>query len=90
MKKEIRGKRITLREQREEDAPFFAHWFNQPQVMFQCGFEKPTDEEKVKRQITVDHRSEDSLWFTITDEGGGVLWARPACCGCFRPGIRPI
>ena len=35
--------------------------------MFQCGFEKPTDEEKVKRQIAVDHRSEDSLWFTITD-----------------------
>ena len=67
MKKEIRGKRIIPREQREEDAPFFAHWFNQPQVIFQCGFEKPTDEEKVKRQITVDHRSEDSLWFTITD-----------------------
>ena len=73
MKKEIRGKRIILREQREEDAPFFAHWFNQPQVMFQCGFEKPTDEEKVKRQITVDHRSEDSLWFTITDGEGRIV-----------------
>lgn len=84
MKKEIRGKRIILREQREEDAPLFAHWFNQPQVMFQCGFEKPTDEEKVKRQITVDHRSEDSLWFTITDGEGrivgetGLLWMFPA------------
>ena len=73
MKKEIRGKRIILREQREEDAPFFAHWFNQPQVMFQCGFEKPTDEEKMKRQITVDHRSEDSLWFTITDGEGRIV-----------------
>ncbi len=73
MKKEIRGKRIILREQREEDAPFFAHWFNQPQVMFQCGFEKPTDEEKVKRQITVDHKSEDSLRFTITDGEGRIV-----------------
>ena len=95
MKKEIRGKRIILREQREEDAPLFAHWFNQPQVMFQCGFEKPTDEEKVKRQITVDHRSEDSLWFTITDGEGRIvgetaaLIYTAACCGCFRPGIRP-
>ena len=25
----IRGKRIVLREQREEDAPFFAYWFNE-------------------------------------------------------------
>ena len=41
--------------------------------MFQCGFEKPTDEEKVKRQITVDHRSEDSLWFTITDGEGRIV-----------------
>ena len=65
MKKEIRGKRIILREQREEDAPFFAHWFNQPQVVFQCGFEK--------RQITVDHRSENSLWFTITDGEGHIV-----------------
>ena len=48
MNKEMKGKRIILREQREEDAPFFAYWFNQPQVMFQCGFEKPTDEEEVK------------------------------------------
>ena len=48
MNKEIRGKRLILREQREEDAPYFAYWFNQPQVMFQCGFEKPTDEEEVK------------------------------------------
>ncbi len=53
MNKEMKGKRIILREQREEDAPFFAYWFNQPQVMFQCGFEKPTDEEEVKTCINV-------------------------------------
>ena len=44
--KEIIGKRVILREQREEDAKFFAHWFNQPKVMFQCGFERPTNEEE--------------------------------------------
>ena len=47
----IRGNKVLLREQREEDAPFFAYWFNQPQIMFQCGFEKPTDEEEEKRII---------------------------------------
>ena len=69
----IRGKRIILREQREEDASFFAYWFNQPKVMFQCGFEKPTDEEEEKRRITGSHRSEDSVWFTITDLDGRII-----------------
>ena len=36
--------KIILREQREEDVPFYTYWFNQPKVMFQCGFEKPTKE----------------------------------------------
>ncbi len=39
MNQEIKGKRIILRVQREEDALFFSFWFNQPQIMFQCGFE---------------------------------------------------
>ena len=73
MNKEIRGKRIILREQREEDAPFFARWFSLPQVMFRCGFEKPADVEEMKRTITVSHRSEDSLWYTITDHEGRIL-----------------
>lgn len=73
MSKEIRGKSIILREQREEDAPYFAYWFNQPQVMFQCGFEKPTDEEEVKACINVNHRSADSAWFTITDPDGSII-----------------
>lgn len=73
LNKEIRGKRVVLREQREEDAPFFAYWFNQPQIMFQCGFEKPTDEEEVKTYINVYHKAEDALWFTITDLDGNIL-----------------
>lgn len=73
MERIIRGKNIILREQREDDAAYFAYWFNQPEVMFKCGFEKPTDEEEVKRYINVYHRSEDSVWFTITDPDGGVI-----------------
>ena len=73
MNKEIKGKRIILREQREEDAPFFAYWFNQPKVMFQCGFEKPTDEDEVKTCINVSHKSDDSVWFTITDLDGNII-----------------
>lgn len=49
MDKEIRGTNIILREQREEDAEFFAFWFNQPDIMFKCGFEKTVDEEKIKK-----------------------------------------
>ena len=73
MRKEIRGKRVVLREQREEDAKYFAHWFNKPEVMFQCGFEKSTDEEEERKRITVAHRSEDSVWYTITDLEGNVI-----------------
>ena len=69
----LRGKNVILREQREDDAKYFAYWFNQPEVMFKCGFEKPTDEEEVKRYINVYHRSEDSVWFTITDPDGNVI-----------------
>ena len=72
MERTVRGKNVILREQRE-DAKYFAYWFNQPEVMFKCGFEKPTDEEEVKRYINVYHRSEDSVWFTITDPDGNVI-----------------
>ena len=73
MNQEIRGKRIILREQREEDVPFYTYWFNQPKVMFQCGFEKPTTEEEMKTCITVNHKSKDSVWFTITDLDGNII-----------------
>ena len=73
MDKEIRGKNIILREQREEDAEFFAFWFNQPDIMFKCGFEKTVDEEKIKKDINIYHKQEDSLWFTITDLNGNII-----------------
>ena len=53
MNQEIRGKRIILREQTEADASFYAYWFSQPQIMFQCGFEKPIDEEEMKTVVNL-------------------------------------
>lgn len=73
MSRQIRGKRIILREQTEADASFYAYWFSQPRIMFQCGFEKPIDEEEMKTVINVDHKSEDSVWFTITDLQGNII-----------------
>ncbi len=73
MPEEIKGNRIILREQREEDVPFFSYWFNQPQIMFQCGFEKTFDEEEIRHMINVSHRSEDSVWYTVTDLKGNIL-----------------
>ncbi len=45
---EIKGNNIILREQQIEDMKFFTYWYNQPLVMFQCGFTEPTDEEAEK------------------------------------------
>ena len=73
MERTVRGKNVILREQREDDAKYFAYWFNQPEVMFKCGFEKPTDEEEIKRDISVHHKSEDSVWFTITNLNGSII-----------------
>ena len=73
MHKEIRGKNVVLREQREEDAEFFAFWFNKPEIRFQCGFTETTDVEKERKYINEYHRTEDSVWFTITDTDGNIL-----------------
>ena len=71
MNKEIRGKSIILRERKPEDASFFAYWFNQPKVMFQCGFTEPTDEEHMRKNIS--KKAEDAIWFTITDLSGKII-----------------
>ena len=70
---EIRGTKVILREQKPEDARFFAFWFNQPRVMFQCGFTEPTSEEKEIASITVNHKTDDSVWYTITDHDGNII-----------------
>ena len=73
MSKELRGEKVILREQREKDAKYFAYWFNQPEIMFQCGFTDPTDEETELKYINEYHRKDDSVWFTITDPEGNVV-----------------
>ena len=70
---EIKGKRVILLAQKAEDAKFFAYWFNQPKVMFQCGFTEPTNEEEELRYINEYHKSDDSVWFTITEPDGTVI-----------------
>ena len=71
--KEIKGEKVILREQKEGDAEFFAYWFNQPLIMFQCGFTDPTDKEKEIKHINECHKTEDSVWFTITDIDGSII-----------------
>lgn len=73
MEEELRGNRVILRRQRPGDEVFFAHWFNQPRVMFQCAFTEPTSEEEELKRITGAHRSPDSDWFTITDLEGNII-----------------
>ena len=73
MDKKIIGTKVILREQETEDAKFFAYWFNQPQVMFQCGFTEPTDEEHEQSVINGSHKREDSVWYTITDLDGNII-----------------
>ena len=71
--KQIIGEKVILREQREEDAEFFSYWFNQPEIMFRCGFTEPTDVETELRYINEYHRTDDSVWFTVTDPEGNVI-----------------
>ena len=73
MTDEIKGKNVVLRRQREEDAKFFAYWFRQPQVMFQCGITDPSNEEIEKKSIAQKNESKDSVWFTITDREGNII-----------------
>ena len=69
----IQGNCIILREQKEEDALYFNYWFNQPDIMFKCGFDKPTTLEEEKEYINVYHKAEDCVWYTICDLEGNVI-----------------
>jgi RimJ/RimL family protein N-acetyltransferase len=71
MNKEIVGKNVILREQRDEDAAFFAYWYSQPDIMFKCGFTKPTSIEQVLE--TFHKVTPDGDWYTITDMHGRII-----------------
>ena len=71
--KKIKGKNIILREQLEEDAGYYAYWYNQPDIMFKCGFTKETNEQEERANIIRHRNSEDSVWYTITDLDGNMI-----------------
>jgi len=69
--KQITGKRVILREQRDEDAQFFARWYSDPEVMFKCGFTEPTTPEQALE--TIHKESPDADWYTVTDLEGRII-----------------
>jgi len=70
---QIKGNNVILRKQKIEDAKFFTYWYNQPQIMFQCGFTQHTDEEAEKERIMTGCKKRDSVWYTITDLKGNII-----------------
>jgi len=72
MKYSITGKKIILRPLQEKDADFFAHWYNQPEVMFECGFNEPTTLEAERKRI-IRPEGPDEDWYAITDLSGNLI-----------------
>jgi RimJ/RimL family protein N-acetyltransferase len=72
LKDSIVGSKVELRALRDEDAKFFAKWYNEPEVMFECGFHKPTVlEAELKRIQAPEDVDED--WYAITDLSGRIV-----------------
>jgi len=69
MESTIIGKKVILRRRTKEDAVFYAYWYNQPKIMFQCGFIELTTLEAEQNFADTD----DSDWYTITDFSGKII-----------------
>ena len=72
VKEPIIGNKVILRAQREEDAAFFAYWYNRPEIMFQCGFHEPTTQEAELTAIRKPE-AEDRDWYAVTDSATGRI-----------------
>jgi len=72
MKKIIKGKRVILRPLCDNDASFFAHWYNHPEVMFQCGFHEPTTLKIELDNIQKPETSERD-WYAVTTNDGKLI-----------------
>jgi len=72
MKPEIIGNKVILRPLREADAEFFAHWYNDPEVMFECGFHELTKLEDELARIRCPE-TDDSTWYAVTDKETGRI-----------------
>lgn len=72
MKDIIYGKNVILRPLRVEDAGFFARWYKEPEVMFECGFHEPsTLDAELKRLQGPEDSDED--WYAITERVTGKI-----------------
>ena len=71
MKEPMVGNKIILRQLRDEDAEFFVKWYNEPEVMFECGFTKPATMEAELKAI--QNESADRDWYAITDLSGRIV-----------------
>ncbi len=72
MKETIYGEKIILRQLCVEDAEFFARWYNEPEVMFTCGFHKPiTLEAEFNRLKRQENNDED--WYAIVEKSTGQI-----------------
>ncbi len=69
MESTIIGKKVILRRRMKEDAVFYAYWYSQPKIMFQCGFTESTTLEAEQNFSDAD----DSDWYTITDFNGKII-----------------
>lgn len=76
MKESIFGNKVILRALCDEDAAFFAHWYNQPEVMFQCGFLEPTTLE-AELEIINKPEAPDRDWYAVTDLSGKIVGETP-------------
>lgn len=72
MKDIIYGKKVILRPLHEEDADFLAHWYSDPEVMFQCGFHEPTTREAELANIRKPE-PDDRDWYAVTDLSGRIV-----------------
>jgi len=72
LKEPIIGNKVILRPLSVEDAEFFALWYNEPEVMFECGFHEPTTlEAERSRLLKPEDTNED--WYAITDLYGRII-----------------
>ena len=72
VKETIFGKKIVLRPLHNEDADFYAYWYSNPKVMFECGFYEPTTVEAELKRIQRPEEKDES-WYAIIDKETGRL-----------------
>lgn len=71
MEKQIIGEKVILRKLKEEDAAYLAYWYNQPKIMFQCGFvELTTIEQEIE---AIKNPRPDSDWYAVCDKNGRIV-----------------